>query len=119
MKFVTPEQLPYRELREGVRMKTAWGDNIMVTLTEMAPGAVVPEHYHPHEQVGIVLSGSVQVTLEGTTRVLEPGQMYFAAGNERHRMTAMEEGAMIRDIFSPIREEFSVPEKAEKHYFPR
>jgi quercetin dioxygenase-like cupin family protein len=119
MKFVTPEQLPYQEMREGVRLKAAWGDSIMVTLTEMAPGSLIPEHYHPHEQVGIVLSGSVQVTLEDTTRVLEAGQMYFASGNERHQIIAMESGAVVRDIFSPLREEFSAPEKAEKHYFPR
>jgi quercetin dioxygenase-like cupin family protein len=119
MKFITPEQLPYQDLRQGIRLKAAWGDNIMVTLTEMAPGSEIPEHYHPHEQVGIVLAGSAQVTLEGTVRILETGQMYFAGGNERHKVIAMEKGAVVRDIFSPLREEFSAPEKAEKHYFPR
>jgi quercetin dioxygenase-like cupin family protein len=119
MRFVTPEQLAYRELREGIRLKAAWGDNIMVTLTEMAPGSEVPEHHHPHEQVGIVLSGGAQVTLEGKTQVLGAGQMYFVSGNERHQIIAMENGAVIRDIFSPLREEFIAPEQTEKHYFPR
>jgi len=51
MKFVTPEHLPWQEMKKGVRFKAAWGNDIMITIMEMAPGAQIPEHSHPLEQV--------------------------------------------------------------------
>ncbi len=119
MKFVIPEHLPWQELKEGVRLRASWGHDIMVTLTEIAPGVEIPEHSHPHEQVGTILRGAAQVTIDGETRVVEEGQLYFIDHYEKHSIRAMEGGALIQDVFYPIREEFRRPDTAKAHYFPK
>ncbi len=119
MKFVVPEHLPWQEMKEGVRLKAAWGEDIMVTIMEMDPGTEIPEHSHPHEQVGTVMRGAAQVTIAGETHVVEEGQLYFVGHYEKHSIRAMEAGARIQDVFYPIREEFRRPQTAKTHYFPK
>ena len=41
-------------LADGVHARALFGDATMLNLVELEPGAVVPEHSHPHEQMGIV-----------------------------------------------------------------
>lgn len=119
MKFVTPEHLPWQEMKEGVRLKAAWGKDIMVTIMEMAPGTEIPEHSHPHEQVGTVIDGAVQVTIGGETQTLRRGELYFVNHYEKHSVRAMDHGAKIEDVFYPIREEFRHPGIAKARYFPK
>ena len=40
------------------------------SLVAIAPGAVVPEHVHPHEQMGMVVSGTMTLTVAGETHRL-------------------------------------------------
>ena len=47
MKFVTLDKLPFRDLKEGVRQKAVWGENIMISHMEMAPVAEIPDHHDP------------------------------------------------------------------------
>ena len=119
MKFVTPEHLPWQEMKEGIKLKAAWGRDMMVTIMEMAPGTEIPEHSHPHEQVGTIMDGAVQVTIRGETRLMRRGELYFVENYEKHSLRAMEHGAKIEDVFYPIREEFRRPGIAKVHYFPR
>ena len=57
-RFWRPERIPPRGLAPGVTAKIASGERIMLSLVTLAPNAVVPEHSHPHEQMGMMVSGT-------------------------------------------------------------
>jgi quercetin dioxygenase-like cupin family protein len=82
------------------------GCNITVLLSQWGPGAIAPEHVHPHEQVGICLQGHVILTIEGKDHPVGPGELYHIPGHVPH--AERNEGAdlaVLADFFSPIRED--------------
>ena len=77
---------------------------MMLSLVEMRPGAVVEEHSHPHEQVGILISGQLTFTIGDETQVVRPGQMWRIPGGVVHRAVAGNEPVRALDVFCPVRE---------------
>jgi unsaturated pyranuronate lyase len=67
---------PFSVWGEDVRARKVEGDLVTLAVVELAPGAIVPEHRHANEQLGMCLRGSVTFTLDGQTRVLGPGGMW-------------------------------------------
>ena len=61
MPFIDAQQLPKMELFPGALSGIVAGEGLMLSFLEMAEGSEVPEHSHPHEQAGLVLSGRVAV----------------------------------------------------------
>ena len=107
MTFVfDPSQLKRRELAPGVTLRTVWGDKVMMSLVEIAPGAVVPTHTHPHEQAGIVLQGEFDFTIGGETHRVRQGDMYVIPGGVEHGVVGSEGWSLALDIFSPPRDEY-------------
>ena len=78
----------------------------MLSLVTFAPDAVVPTHSHPHEQMGMMVSGTMEFTIDGETRVLSGNEMYFVPGGVPHAAKGGPGGAVALDAFSPPREEF-------------
>ena len=104
--FWKPEGIPARTLAPGVTAKIAAGERMMFSLVTLAPGAVVPMHSHPHEQMGMMVSGTMEFTIEGETRNLSGNEMYFVQGGVPHAAKAGPGGAQALDAFSPPREEY-------------
>ena len=46
----------------GCRMRTPFGQNLMLSYLEMDDGAEVPLHSHPHEQGGMLIRGRLELT---------------------------------------------------------
>jgi len=94
----------------GIRRQMVIGKNIMICRFTFEPFVVTPEHTHPHEQVTLVVQGKVRFTIEGTERIMSPGDVLHFPSNNRHGATMLDEEVVLIDIFSPIREDFlSVP----------
>ena len=91
----------------GVRMRTPYGEKLMLSLVEICDGAEVPLHSHPHEQAGILISGKMDLTIGDETRRLEPGAMYIIPGNTLHRAVAIDGPVVAMDVFNPIREDYA------------
>ena len=104
--FWNPENIAPRVLAPGVTAKIVSGEKLMLSLVTLAPGAVVPTHSHPHEQMGMMVSGTMEFTIEGETRVLSGNGMYFVPGGVPHAAKAGPGGAVALDAFSPPREEY-------------
>jgi quercetin dioxygenase-like cupin family protein len=104
--FWNPEGIPPRTLAPGVTAKIASGEKMMFSLVTLAPHAVVPTHSHPHEQMGMMVSGTMEFTIEGEARVLSGSEMYFVPGGVSHAAKAGPGGAVALDAFSPPREEY-------------
>jgi quercetin dioxygenase-like cupin family protein len=90
----------------GVTVETCAAEKMMLSLATLQPGAVVEEHSHPHEQVGIVLEGRLLFTIGGEEKTLGPGDLFRIPGNVRHKVVALDQPAKALDIFCPIREEY-------------
>ena len=91
----------------GCRMRTPFGQNLMLSYLEMEPGAEVPLHHHPHEQGGILLRGRMQLTIGDETRIVEAGSLFLIPPNVPHRAVALDEPCTVLDVFSPVREDYA------------
>jgi quercetin dioxygenase-like cupin family protein len=90
----------------GVYMSVMAGSKVMANWVRLDAGAEVPTHAHHHEQIGLVLEGSIHMTIAGETRLLVPGQAYTIPGHVPHSAVGGPEGCLALDIFSPIRDEY-------------
>lgn len=78
----------------------------MFSLVTLEPNAVVPEHSHPHEQMGMMVSGTMEFSIAGETRTFSGDEIYLVPGGVPHRAVAGPDGAVALDVFSPPREEY-------------
>jgi quercetin dioxygenase-like cupin family protein len=90
----------------GVDVFTAAGNQMMLSLAVFEPNAVVEEHSHPHEQVGVVVEGQARFFVGSDEKILGPGDMYVIPGDVPHRVVALEQGCKALDVFHPIREDY-------------
>jgi quercetin dioxygenase-like cupin family protein len=104
--FWNPEEIIPRVLAKGVTAKIVPGERMMLSLVTFAPDAVVPTHSHPHEQMGMLVSGTLEFTIAGETRVLSGSGIVFVPGGVPHAAKAGPGGAVALEAFSPPREEF-------------
>ncbi|MBE0605393.1 MAG: cupin domain-containing protein [Deltaproteobacteria bacterium] len=104
--FRNPENIAPKALAPGVTAKIFPGEKLMFSLVALAPDAVVPTHSHPHEQMGMMVSGTMEFTIAGETRVLSGNEMYLVPGGVPHAAKAGPGGALALDAFSPPREEY-------------
>ena len=107
MPFIDIKELPALELQPGVRLRTPYGKNLMLSYLEIEEGATVPLHNHPHEQGGIVLEGKLKMTIGNQTRVCEAGSMFLVPPNVYHKAIAVGGPVRALDIFSPVREDYA------------
>lgn len=94
------------DLAPGVTAKALFGEGAMLNLVELEPGAVVPLHSHPHEQLGLVLRGSMTLNVDGADHVLGEMNGYTLPGNIEHGAVAGPDGALVLDAFRPVREDY-------------
>ncbi len=94
------------EMFPGVVRRTLnSGDRTTLAEITLDEGSVVPEHTHPHEQIGYVSRGWVRFVIGDDQRELRSGDSYLIPGDVSHEVTALEASVCI-DVFSPVREEF-------------
>jgi quercetin dioxygenase-like cupin family protein len=91
---------------DGIRARRVEGDLITLAIVELDPNAVVPEHRHAHEQNGMVITGQMAFRVGSEERVLGPGGTWRILGDVPHTAVAGPEGAVVIDVFSPIRSDW-------------
>lgn len=104
--FASLRELPGKEISPGAMMRPLAGEHTMVSYVEFVTGAVVPLHSHPHEQIGVVLEGEVEMEIGGERRLLHPGDAYVIPGGVPHSGVAPAGPARVLDVFYPRREEY-------------
>lgn len=107
MPFFDPRQTPSFEPVPGCRLTTPAGDSLMLSHVQMDDGAQIPPHAHHHEQAGVVIEGTLELTIGGQTRRLEKGEMYIIPGDTPHAATAIGP-TVVMDVFTPIREDYAL-----------
>ncbi len=90
----------------GVQIRTCAADKMMLSVVEIAPHAVVEEHFHSHEQVGMVLQGRAVFVVGGEEKTLKAGDLYRIPGGVRHKVKALDELVRALDVFNPPRDDY-------------
>lgn len=99
----------FRELAPGVTTRIFAGEQAMLSVVEIAPGAEGVMHHHPEEQWGVLLEGSA-IRFQGDEAIeVKKGDFWRTPGGVPHTMRAGPEGCRVLDIFSPPRPEYRKP----------
>jgi unsaturated pyranuronate lyase len=104
--FVNFDDLREFELAAGVTGRPLFGEGAMLNLIEFAPGSTVPQHSHEHEQLGLVLRGTQVLIVNGKEHAMGPMQGYVLPGGTEHAAYCGPEGALVLDVFRPVREDY-------------
>lgn len=92
---------------EGARRRVlSHGGGMMAVQFEFDAGVAGNVHSHPHEQIGYVVSGEIDLIMEGRETVrLTAGCTYYVPPNVRHGVIT-HAPTVLFDCFTPIREDF-------------
>ena len=104
--FVDKSQCSHHEIFPGVHIYTTHGEHMMLSLVEFEPHAVVEEHQHPHEQMGLMLEGEAEFIVGSEQRTVRAGEMWRIPGNVPHKVIAGHLPVKALDVFYPIREDY-------------
>ena len=100
------DEIPSFTMVPGVEGRPLFGERAMLNVVTFEPGALVPAHSHPHEQLGIVLRGTQILVIDGVEHELHELDGYVLPGNVVHAGRCGPEGATVLDIFCPVREDY-------------
>ncbi len=105
MPFLNLSELEARDLVPGFKVKFVHSDTMTFAHWDIQEGALLPEHSHPHEQVGNVIKGEFELTIDGVSQILGPGGIGIIPSNAVHSGRGMSRCHVI-DVFHPIREDY-------------
>ena len=105
--------IPPQQVWQGILARPVHGERLTVALVELEPGAVVAEHSHGHEQLGLVLRGLMRFRIGEEERELGPGGTWCIPPNVPHSATAGPDGASVIDVFAPVRDDWNEIERQE------
>jgi quercetin dioxygenase-like cupin family protein len=105
MTFIDLENLEKKELVKGGHVRFVHTEKMTFAYWILEQGTEVPLHSHHHEQVVNVIEGEIDLTLDGETRRLVPGQVAVISSNAEHAAKAAT-ACRIIDVFCPVREDY-------------
>lgn len=105
MIYRNADATPVEMLPGLVRRTLADSESMMLCEFTFDAGVEVPNHSHPHEQVGYVVSGQLRMTVDGQSHDLGPGDSYHAPSNVPHGALTLEPSVVV-EVFSPPREDY-------------
>ena len=82
----------------GIRGWKVGGPEGLVVFFEIQPGAVLPEHCHCF-QWGIVIDGSIELTIGGETKTYNKGDTYMMPEGTPHS-GVIKDGCLAMDYFA-------------------
>jgi quercetin dioxygenase-like cupin family protein len=101
--FIDLKARAAKDMAPGVRTRTFWKDQILMSVVELDPKSEVASHTHVEEQAGVVTKGELIMEIGGERRLLKEGEMYLIPANVPHSARTLGKAAVVLDVFSPIR----------------
>ncbi|HWP42374.1 MAG TPA: cupin domain-containing protein [Blastocatellia bacterium] len=98
-----------RKLQDGITTRIFFGENVMLSVAEIAPHTVSTIHSHPEEQWGYLLEGECIRVQGGEEVAMKKGDFWYTPPDTPHGVRTGEQGAKIMDIFSPPRKVYTKP----------
>ena len=104
--FFDIDKIKSKQIMEGVKIRVAYGEKIMMSYVDVEPNTTIAEHSHPHEQMGMFLEGEAEFTIGGEKKMVKAGEPYLIPSNVKHKVVTFDKPLLALDIFSPPREEY-------------
>jgi quercetin dioxygenase-like cupin family protein len=108
MPFIKLQDLERKEPFPGYKVHFVHSQFMTFAHWTIEPGAVLPEHSHPHEQVVNMIEGEFDLTIAGVVKRLGPGMVAIIPPHAVHTGRAVTSCRII-DAFYPIREDYRKP----------
>ena len=105
MNYQSLDTIQPQEILPGYTVRFIHGEKMTMAFWEVKAGSPLPEHAHHHEQVANVLEGEYELTVDGETRRLKPGEAVVIPSNVPHSGVAITDCRLL-DVFSPVREDY-------------
>jgi len=108
MKHLKLGEAPRLEPVKGAHMALIGdGERMTMIRMEIQPGAIVPDHAHPNEQIGTCVEGTGTLTSGGEPIKVEPGVTWAIPADEPHRFEADKNSMVVLiEAWSPPREDY-------------
>jgi quercetin dioxygenase-like cupin family protein len=105
--------LPRLPIWAGVVARAVESGRLTLSVVELDPGAVIPEHAHENEQVGLLLTGSMRFRVGDEMREAVPGTTWSIPGNVPHDVVVGPDGAVVVEVFAPRRDDWDAVARTE------
>jgi quercetin dioxygenase-like cupin family protein len=105
MGFIDINKIAEKEPFPGFRGRFFHSAGMTIAHWNIKSGSAAPIHTHIHEQTVDVISGQLELTIDGETRILGPGQGAVIPSMIPHGAKAVTDCFVI-DTFSPVREDY-------------
>jgi len=104
--FYKKDNSKYRQGLDGITFKTlVYGNHTSLSEFKLRKDSIIPNHTHPHEQTGYMISGKMTFIIDGKRFDTNPGDSWSIPGNVEHGVEVHEDSIVI-EVFSPVREEY-------------
>lgn len=110
MNYYNLKEAPEKEIIKGYLARYVHTPNMTIQYCRIASGSPMPEHFHPHEQISMVIEGKFEMELEGRKMLLEEGSALTIPPNVRHSGMPLTDCYII-DVFHPRRDDFAASGK--------
>lgn len=91
---------------KGIEQKTlVYGERTLLAEFLLKEGSVVPEHAHPYEQTGYLVSGHMVFIVGNARHDFMAGDSWCIPMNVEHGAEVLEDSVVV-EVFSPVREDY-------------
>jgi quercetin dioxygenase-like cupin family protein len=95
----------------GIEQKTlVYGERTLMTEFLMKKGSRLPQHSHPHEQIGYLVNGRIRLSIGLEESDVVPGDSWCIPSGAEHGAEILEDSVAI-EVFSPVREDYLPKER--------
>lgn len=96
----------YTPILDGISIKTlVHGRDTLMVEFRLSKGSVLPEHSHPFEQTGYLVSGMITLFIADSPFTMKPGDSWCIPSGAVHSAEINKDSCAI-EIFSPLREDY-------------
>jgi len=104
--FPTAEECGHHVIFGNISITTYAGKHLQISVVDLPADSVVEWHQHPHEQMGMLISGKAMFHIGDEVKEINPGELYLMPGNVPHKVVPIGGPAKAVDFFHPVRDDY-------------
>jgi quercetin dioxygenase-like cupin family protein len=102
-RFLRVDDLEALSPGTGLRFRPVTTESVMTNFVSFEPNVPTPMHHHVEQQIAIVLSGELTLTVGEETKVMRAGDCVVIPPHVIHGGASGPEGCEVLDVFTPPR----------------